>query len=223
MKNFVTPNSHPSSFLTGSTLEAMVDKFKELGTGYYVCTDNGYLTNALKAYNLAKKKGLKPILGCEIYVKDDSLSSKIKYYTITLHARNQEQYQYLVKQLSDKNRPTIEIVEQEYQGQYIRFPCLLKYQIMWFINPYFSSGINFGYLLKAKYESSARREDIEITKKLPSIDISIDIGAGVQFKLPGIYILTEVRCLVGLSQNQYSRLGKWRNYTILFILGMQFR
>lgn len=114
MKNFVTPNSHPSSFLTGSTVEAMVDKFKELGTGYYVCTDNGYLTNALKAYNLAKKKGLKPILGCEIYVKDDSLSSKIKYYTITLHARNQEQYQYLVKQLSDKTRTTIEILEQEY-------------------------------------------------------------------------------------------------------------
>jgi DNA-directed DNA polymerase III PolC len=114
MRNFISPNSHPSSFLTGSTVEAMVDKFKELDTGYYVCTDNGYLTNALKAYNLAKKKGLKPILGCEIYVKDDSLSSKIKYYTITLHARNQEQYQYLVKQLSDKNRPTIEIVEQEY-------------------------------------------------------------------------------------------------------------
>jgi len=116
-----------------------------------------------------------------------------------------------------------EIVEQEYHGQYLRFPLLLKYQIMWFINPYFSSGINFGYLLNAKYESSAIREDFEITQKLPSTDISIDIGSGVQFKLPGIYILTEVRCLVGLSQNQYSRLGKWRNCTIQFILGMQLR
>jgi len=117
-----------------------------------------------------------------------------------------------------------DIVEQEYHGQYIRFPCLLKYQIKWFISPYFSSGINFGYLLKANYKSSpliSKKEDFEISQKLPPIDISIDIGSGVQFKLPGIYILTEVRCLVGLSQNQYSRLGKWKNNTILFVLGMQ--
>jgi DNA-directed DNA polymerase III PolC len=114
VKNFVTPNSHPSSFLTGSTVDAMIDKFKELDTGYYVCTDNGYLTNALKAYNSAKKKGLKPILGSEIYIHDESLSSKIKYYTITLHAKNQDAYQYLVKKLSEKDRTTIKVVEQEY-------------------------------------------------------------------------------------------------------------
>jgi len=121
MKNFITPNSHPSSLLTGSTLESMIDKAKELGTGYYVCTDNGYLTDTFKAYNYANKKGLKPILGCELYVSmsDCQFSSKkksenIKYFTITLHAKNQLAYQYLVKKISDKKRQTIKILDHEY-------------------------------------------------------------------------------------------------------------
>jgi DNA polymerase-3 subunit alpha len=121
MKNFITPNSHPSSFLTGSTLESMIDKAKELNTGYYVCTDNGYLTDTLKAYNYANKKGLKPILGCELYVILGSLrlgqkkaSEKIKYFTITIHAKNQEAYQFLIKKISDKKRKTIKILDHDY-------------------------------------------------------------------------------------------------------------
>lgn len=121
MKNFVSPTSHPASFLTGSTLESMIDKASELNTGYVTCTDNGYLTDTFKAYNYAKEKGLKPILGCEIYVVDrknllytGTQSDKIKYFTITLHAKNQNAYQYLVKKLSEENRSTIEILEQEY-------------------------------------------------------------------------------------------------------------
>jgi DNA-directed DNA polymerase III PolC len=121
MKNFITPNSHPSSFLTGSTLESMIDKAKELDTGYYVCTDNGYLTDTLKAYNYANKKGLKPILGCELYVTLDNLklgqkrvSEKIKYFTITIHAKNQTAYQFLVNKISDKKRKTIKILDHDY-------------------------------------------------------------------------------------------------------------
>ena len=121
MRNFVTPNSHPASFLTGSTLEAMVDKMSELNTGYYTCTDNGYLTDTFKAYNYAKKKELKPILGCELYIVpsnskiyEGTRSQKIKYFTITLHAKNQSSYQYLVKKISEKDRQTIKILEHEY-------------------------------------------------------------------------------------------------------------
>lgn len=121
MKNFVSPNSHPSSFLTGSTVESMIDKTKELGTGYYVCTDNGYLTNVMKAYSYTKKKELKLIAGCELYFVDENCdiikgtkAEKIKYRTITLHAKNQAAYQFLAKKISEKNRPYIEILEQEY-------------------------------------------------------------------------------------------------------------
>lgn len=121
MKNFITSNSHPASFLTGSTVESMVERAKQLGTGYCVCTDNGYLTDSFKVYNYALKKELKPILGCELYVVLDSVkfnnkpvSNRIKYFTITIHAKNQEAYQYLVKKVSDKKRRTIKILEHEF-------------------------------------------------------------------------------------------------------------
>lgn len=120
MKNFITPNSHPASFLTGSTLESMVDKMASLNTGYFVCTDNGYLTDTYKAYLYSKKKNLKPILGSEIYVipsdkvYENTKSQKIKYFTLTLHAKNQEAYQFLVKKISEKNRPTLKLLEHEY-------------------------------------------------------------------------------------------------------------
>jgi len=121
VRNFISPSSHPASFLTGSTLDSMLNKTKNLNTGYYVCTDNGMLTSSFKAYNAAKKKGLKPIIGCELYFVDrecditrNTKSEKIKYYTITLHAKNQKAYQYLVKKVSEDNRPVIKILDQEY-------------------------------------------------------------------------------------------------------------
>jgi DNA polymerase III alpha subunit len=121
MKNFVTPNTHPSSLFTGSTLESMVDRAKDLNTGYFTCTDNGYLTNVLKAYNYSKKKGLKLIAGCELYFVDKNCditrgtkAEKIKYYTVTVHAKTQKAYQMLVKKISDSSRDTIKVVDQEY-------------------------------------------------------------------------------------------------------------
>jgi DNA polymerase III alpha subunit len=99
----------------------MVDKMSELNTGYYVCTDNGYLTDTFKAYNYARKKGLKPVLGCELYIipsnskiYENTKSQKIKYFTITLHAKTQSAYQYLVKKISEKDRKIIKILEHEY-------------------------------------------------------------------------------------------------------------
>lgn len=121
MRNFVSPNTHLSSFFTGSTVESMIKKSKELGTGYCVCTDNGYLTNIMKGYSKAKKEGLKFIAGCELYFVDKECdiikgtnAEKIKYYTLTVHAKTQDAYQFLVKKISEKSRPKIEILDQEY-------------------------------------------------------------------------------------------------------------
>lgn len=121
MRNFISPNTHLSSFFTGSTVESMIKKSKELNTGYCVCTDNGYLTNIMKGYSKAKQEGLKFIAGCELYFVDKECdiikgtkAERIKYYTITLHAKNQNAYQFLVKKISEKNRDTIQILDQEY-------------------------------------------------------------------------------------------------------------
>jgi DNA-directed DNA polymerase III PolC len=121
LKNFISPNTHLSSFFTGSTVESMIKKAKELDTGYCVCTDNGYLTNIMKGYSKAKKEGLKFIAGCELYFVDKECdiikgtkAEQIKYYTITVHAKTQDAYQFLVKKISEKSRTKIDILDQEY-------------------------------------------------------------------------------------------------------------
>jgi DNA-directed DNA polymerase III PolC len=121
LKNFISPNTHLSSFFTGSTVESMIKKSKELNTGYCVCTDNGYLTNIMKGYSKAKKEGLKFIAGCELYFVDKECdiikgtkAEQIRYYTITVHAKTQDAYQFLVKKISEKSRSKINILDQEY-------------------------------------------------------------------------------------------------------------
>ncbi|MEX1013875.1 MAG: PHP domain-containing protein, partial [Candidatus Paceibacterota bacterium] len=85
----------------------MINKHKELGIEYFACTDHASLTGALKAYIYAEKVGIKPILGMEIYFKDnncdivrDTESANIKYFKLILHAKDQEAYQKLVKKIS---------------------------------------------------------------------------------------------------------------------------
>ena len=66
----VSPHTHCESFLTSSTLASLIARAKELGRSHFTCTDHGYLHSSLKAYNVAKKAGLKPILGLEFYLTD---------------------------------------------------------------------------------------------------------------------------------------------------------
>jgi DNA polymerase III alpha subunit len=122
VKNFISPISHPASYLSGSTLGTMVEKVKNTcQTGYFVSTDTGLITDTYKAYLHAKKEGLKPILGCEIFFVDSNCPiisssnlSKAKYFTLALHAIDQEAYQFFVKKISETNRNTIEVLEIRY-------------------------------------------------------------------------------------------------------------
>src|SRR5580692_3268913 len=71
MKNYVTPHCHQSSLDTGSTPKAFLARELELGTGYTTCTDHGTLQAAREVYDLAKEKGVTPIIGLEAYFRDD--------------------------------------------------------------------------------------------------------------------------------------------------------
>ena len=91
--NHVSPVNHPESALSGSTIEAMIDRTKDLGLNYFACTDNGYLSGVLKGYKYAKEKDIKLIAGIELFFKDDSCkiiegteSERIKYFKIVVHA-----------------------------------------------------------------------------------------------------------------------------------------
>ncbi len=115
----VSPNNHPESPLTGSTLASMIAKAKELGRQYFSYTDLGHLSSAMKSYEQCKKKGLKPILGIEIFFKDPQCpyvsgtsADRCKYFTLSLFCRDQEAYQALVRMVSQTDRPTIQVYEE---------------------------------------------------------------------------------------------------------------
>jgi DNA-directed DNA polymerase III PolC len=118
----VSPHTHAESPLTGSTLATLVKRAKELGRTHFAYTDHGHLSSCLKAYNAAKKAGLKFIPGIEIYFKDSKCPiisgtsvDRCKYFTLTLYCHDQEAYQELCRVVSRTDFPTMEIYEEKQQ------------------------------------------------------------------------------------------------------------
>ena len=67
--NFVHLHVHTEySLLDGFTvIDKMMDKIKELGMDAVAITDHGTMFGVVDFYKAAKKKGIKPIIGCEVY------------------------------------------------------------------------------------------------------------------------------------------------------------
>ena len=60
-------------------------------------TDHGSLAGAVGLVKEAKKHGVKPIVGCEVYVADDRKAQKKGYAHLTLLAETNEGYSNLIK------------------------------------------------------------------------------------------------------------------------------
>jgi DNA-directed DNA polymerase III PolC len=119
--NHISPCNHPESALSGSTVEAMIDRTKELGLGYFAITDHGYLTSILKGYMYGNKNDVKIIAGVELYFKDENCniikntpSEQIKYFKIIVHAKDQEAYQALVRMCSVQKKKKVRVGEEQH-------------------------------------------------------------------------------------------------------------
>ena len=106
----------------------LVERARELGMDSLAITDHGVMYGAIKFYLAAREAGIKPIIGCEVYVAINShfsrdASDKNNYHLILL-AKNQSGYHNLI-QLTTKAhlegfyyRPRVdkELLEQHHQG-----------------------------------------------------------------------------------------------------------
>lgn len=94
------------SLLDGfAKIEPMLDKVKELGMDSVAITDHGNMFGVIEFYKQAKKKGVKPIIGCEVYITpgsylDKGQDDRIRHHLILL-AKNLEGYQNLIKIVSE--------------------------------------------------------------------------------------------------------------------------
>ncbi|MEY8319861.1 DNA polymerase III subunit alpha [Lachnospiraceae bacterium 46-61] len=94
------------SLLDGSAkIKELVERAKELGMNSIAITDHGAMYGAIDFYKAAKEAGIKPIIGCEVYVANGSRLVKdnknaYQYTHLVLLAENNEGYQNLIKLVS---------------------------------------------------------------------------------------------------------------------------
>lgn len=103
MDPFVHLHTHTEySLFDGiSRIPDLVAHVKEMGQTAIAITDHGSMYGAVYLYNECKKQGIKPIIGCEIYITQNSrfqvLPGREKLYHLILLAENNEGYHNLVK------------------------------------------------------------------------------------------------------------------------------
>ena len=138
--NFTHLHVHTEySLLDGSNkINEYVSRVKELGMKSAAITDHGVMFGCIDFYKAAKAAGIKPILGCEVYVAPGSRFDKEKgkeedrYYHLVLLAETQEGYQNLIKIVSYgfvdgfyyKPRVDMELLEKYHEGIIALSACL---------------------------------------------------------------------------------------------------
>ncbi|NLK21265.1 MAG: DNA polymerase III subunit alpha [Epulopiscium sp.] len=125
------------SLLDGSCkINELITRTKELGMDSIAITDHGTMYGVIDFYKEAKKQGIKPIIGCEVYVAPRSRFDKEKqdanYFHLVLLAENMKGYKNLVKLVSHgfiegfyhKPRIDLELLEKHSDGLIGLSACL---------------------------------------------------------------------------------------------------
>jgi DNA polymerase III subunit alpha len=86
------------SILDGACrIPALAQRAAELEMPAVALTDHGSLAGAVDLVKAAKAQGVKPVLGCEVYVADDRHAQQKGYAHLTLLAQDNEGYSNLIK------------------------------------------------------------------------------------------------------------------------------
>ncbi|MBQ1374854.1 MAG: PHP domain-containing protein, partial [Clostridia bacterium] len=107
MPDFVHLHLHTEySLLDGACkIGELMKRVKELGQSAVAITDHGNMYGVIDFYNAAKAEGVKPIIGCEIYLAKRTRFDKMseydsEYYHFILLAKNETGYKNLIKIVS---------------------------------------------------------------------------------------------------------------------------
>ncbi len=126
------------SLLDGACrIDRMMDRVKELGQTAIAITDHGVMYGCIDFYKAAKDAGIKPIIGCEVYVARRSISDRVHGidndpYHLVLLCKDNAGYQNLCKLVSEaflhgfygKPRVDMELLEKYHEGLIALSACL---------------------------------------------------------------------------------------------------
>lgn len=127
------------SLLDGSSkIKEIVAQAKKLGMDSLAITDHGVMYGVIDFYRACKAEGIRPVLGCEIYVapgsrfqKEGGVSDE-RYYHLVLLAENNKGYSNLMKIVSKgftegyyyKPRVDLEVLREYHEGIIALSACL---------------------------------------------------------------------------------------------------
>ena len=126
------------SLLDGACrISGMMDRVKELGQTAIAITDHGVMYGCIDFYKAAKAAGVKPIIGCEVYVAPRSMSDRVHGidndpYHLVLLCKNRQGYENLCYMVSEaftngfygKPRVDLNLLEQYHEGLIATSACL---------------------------------------------------------------------------------------------------
>ncbi len=137
-RDFVHLHIHTEySLLDGACrIDQLMDRVKECGQTAIACTDHGVMYGCVQFYKAAKKAGIKPIIGCEVYVATRTRFDKVSKIDgnnhLILLCKNETGYKNLIKMVSaafvegfySKPRIDKQLLEQYHDGLICLSACL---------------------------------------------------------------------------------------------------
>ncbi len=126
------------SLLDGACrISGMMDRVKELGQTAIAITDHGVMYGCIDFYKAAKAAGIKPIIGCEVYVARRGMQDRVygvdnKPYHLVLLCKDRQGYENLCLLVSEahingfygKPRVDLELLEKHHEGLIALSACL---------------------------------------------------------------------------------------------------
>lgn len=126
------------SLLDGACrIERLLDRAKELGQSSVAITDHGNMYGVVEFYKAAQKRGIHPVIGCEVYVAKRTRFDKVHELDgenrhLVLLCENQTGYRNLIAMVSQAwiegfyNRPRVdmELLEKHHEGLIALSACL---------------------------------------------------------------------------------------------------
>ena len=125
------------SLLDGACrIDQIFERAKELGQTAMAITDHGVMYGCVDFYKAAKKAGIKPIIGCEVYVANRTRFDKVaridSNHHLVLLCKNETGYKNLIKMVSrgftegfyGKPRIDRELLEAHHEGLVCLSACL---------------------------------------------------------------------------------------------------
>ena len=126
------------SLLDGACrINGMMDRVKELGQTAIALTDHGVMYGCIDFYKAAKAAGIKPIIGCEVYVTRRTMEDRVHGidndpYHLVLLCENRKGYENLCLMVSEafingfygKPRVDLELLKKHHEGLIALSACL---------------------------------------------------------------------------------------------------